>query len=127
MRLLDSDIMIDIQRGYVPAVAWFASLTERPCISSLVIMELIQDAQDKTRVDKVFKLIRPLTVVYASQVDQQYALELYRSLHLSHGLGLIDALIAATATGIEATLCTFNTKHYRSIPGQLIEQPYTKT
>jgi predicted nucleic acid-binding protein len=30
MYLVDTDILIDIQRGYAPAVTWFASLSELP-------------------------------------------------------------------------------------------------
>ena len=50
----------------------------------------------------------------------------YRVLHLSHNLGLIDSLIAATTLGLGATLCTFNVKHYRGVAGLLLEQPYKR-
>jgi hypothetical protein len=42
---LDTDILIDVQRGHPPAVAWFAQLTELPCVPGFVVMELVQDAQ----------------------------------------------------------------------------------
>jgi len=35
-------------------------------------------------------------------------------------------LIAATALGLGATLCTFNVKHYRNIAGLAVEQPYAR-
>jgi len=35
-------------------------------------------------------------------------------------------LIAATALGLGATLCTFNAKHYRNIAGLVIERPYAR-
>jgi predicted nucleic acid-binding protein len=46
--------------------------------------------------------------------------------HLSHNLGLLDTLIAACAIGRSATLCTFNVKHYRVVPGLLTAQPYPR-
>lgn len=43
MRLLDTDILIDVQRGHPPALAWFSSLTEVPYLPGFVAMELLQD------------------------------------------------------------------------------------
>ena len=45
---------------------------------------------------------------------------------MSHSLGLLDSLIAATAIGLGATLWTFNAKHYKVVPGLVLEQPYKK-
>ena len=45
MDLLDTDVLIDIQRGHAPAVAWFASLADLPSVPGFVVMELIQDAK----------------------------------------------------------------------------------
>jgi hypothetical protein len=41
-------------------------------------------------------------------------------------VGLIDALIAACAIGLNSTLCTFNVKHYRIIAGLNREQSYNR-
>ena len=32
MRLLDTDVMVDVLRGYQPAVAWLESLDEAPAL-----------------------------------------------------------------------------------------------
>lgn len=45
MYLLDTDVLIDIQRGHAPAIAWFSSLSDIPSVPGFVVMELIQDAQ----------------------------------------------------------------------------------
>jgi hypothetical protein len=50
---VDTDVMIDIQRSYAPVLAWFASVSELPSIPGFVVMELIQDAQNKQQVRKV--------------------------------------------------------------------------
>jgi predicted nucleic acid-binding protein len=50
----------------------------------------------------------------------------FTAYHLSHGLGLLDALIAACAIGRAATLLTFNAKHYKAVPGLVIAEPYTR-
>ena len=42
--LLDTDVLIDVQRGHAAALAWFAGLTDLPSVPGLVVMELIQTA-----------------------------------------------------------------------------------
>jgi tRNA(fMet)-specific endonuclease VapC len=126
MRLLDTDILIDIQRGYQPAVEWFASLDDMPSVPGFVVMELFQDAPNAQRIREVEALVAPLEVIWPSKVDCQRALTDFRTLHLSHGLGLLDALIAATAIGRGATLVTFNARHFAPVAGLATERPYPK-
>ena len=124
--LLDTDILIDIQRGHPPAVAWFAGLSDLPAIPGFVVMELIQDAQNSAQVRQALRLIAPLRVVWPTESDCGQALSHFTVYHLSHSLGLLDAVIAATAIGQALTLCTFNVKHYRAIPGLTTLQPYVR-
>jgi predicted nucleic acid-binding protein len=126
MHLLDTDILIDIQRGYPPAINWFSDLDELPSVPGLVVMELIQNAQNKQKVQEVLKLVAPLPIVWMTETDCAQALSNFMSYHLSNHLGLIDSLIAACAVGQNATLCTFNVKHYRVVPNLVISQPYTR-
>src|ERR671915_587311 len=72
------------------------------------------------------ELVAPLPVVWPTAADCQRALTDFIAYHLSHNLGLLDALIAACAIGLSATLCTFNVKHYRVVPGLVMLQPYTR-
>jgi hypothetical protein len=60
MYLVDTDVMIDIQRGHAPALVCFASVSELPSIPGFVVMELIQDAQNKQQVRKVLQMVAPL-------------------------------------------------------------------
>ncbi|WP_392530297.1 PIN domain-containing protein [Nostoc sp. C117] len=126
MYLLDTDVLIDIQRGHAPAITWFASLSELPSVPGFVVMELIQDSQNKQQLSNALKLVAPLPVVWATEADLIRALSDFTTYHLSHSLGLLDALIAACAVGQGATLCTFNVKHYRVVPGLVMAQPYTR-
>ncbi|WP_017316160.1 PIN domain-containing protein [Mastigocladopsis repens] len=126
MYLLDTDVLIDIQRGHAPAIAWFASLLEVPSVPGFVVMELIQDAQNIQQVRNALKLVAPLPVVWATEADCARALSDFTTYHLSHSLGLLDALIAACTVGRGATLCTFNVKHYRVVPGLVTAQPYAR-
>jgi predicted nucleic acid-binding protein len=126
MYLVDTDVLIDIQRGHPPAVAWFATLKELPTVPGFVVMELVQDAQNAQQVRKALQLVVPLPIIWPTEVDCNRALADFTNYHLSHGLGLLDSLIAACAIGLSATLCSFNAKHYRVVPGLTLHQPYTR-
>jgi hypothetical protein len=126
MNVLDTDVLIDVQRGHAPALAWFAALTDMPSVPGFVVMELIQGAENALEVRKVLKLVAPLPIVWPSEADCNRALADFAAYHLSHGLGLLDSLIAACAVGLSATLCTFNVKHYKVVPGLALAQPYTR-
>ena len=126
MTLVDTDVLIDIQRGHPPALAWFAGLTELPAVAGFVVMELVQDARNAREVRRALKLVAPLHIVWPTEADCARALSDFTVYHLSHALGLLDALIAACAVGLSATLYTFNDKHYRSVPGLMTAQPYTR-
>jgi predicted nucleic acid-binding protein len=126
MYLLDTDVLIDIQRGYTPAIDWFYSLSDIPSIPGFVVMELIQDSQNMQQVRKSLQLVAPLPVVWATEADCARALSDFTTYHLSNSLGLLDALIAACAVGRGLTLCTFNVKHYRVVPNLVMAQPYVR-
>jgi predicted nucleic acid-binding protein len=72
------------------------------------------------------QLVAPLPVIWPSKVDCDQTLLIFQNYHLSHNLGLLDALIAACALSISATLCTFNVKHYRMISTLVTAQPYKR-
>ncbi len=126
MYLLDTDVLIDVQRGYTPALEWFGNLEELPFVPGFVVMELIQDAQNSRQVRQVLRLVEPLPVVWPTEGDCGRALSDFTDYHLSHNLGLLDSLIAACAIGLSATLCTFNVRHYRVVSGLDILRPYSR-
>src|SRR5213593_1194476 len=99
MLVLDTDVMIDLQRAYPPAVAWYATLAEQPALPGLVIMELIQLARNKKQVVQALKFVSTFPVVWPTETDCQSALANFSTYHISHRLGLLDSLIGACATG----------------------------
>lgn len=127
MRLLDTDVLVDIRRGFAPAVAWYNGLTERPAIPGFVAMELIMGCRDKAELSRLQLFLAGLPIIWPSEANCQRGLEYLRDYRLGHSLGLVDALIAATAIGQGATLCTFNVKHFAAVPGLMTEQPYGRS
>jgi predicted nucleic acid-binding protein len=126
MELVDTDVLIDVQRKHPPAVHWFANLAQLPAVPGFVAMELIQDARNSRELRQALKLIAPMTIVWPTENDCARGLSDFATYHLSHDLGLLDALFAACAVGQRADLFTFNVKHYRVVPGLNVVQPYTR-
>lgn len=128
MRLLDSDVMIDLFRGYQPACDWFALLRDDPPrLPGLVAMELAQGCSDKQETQRLRKRIESFSLVWPSKSDCRRAFQTFVVGHLTHSLGLLDALIGECAVGLDATLCSFNTKHFQAVPNLRTEQPYPKS
>lgn len=125
MELIDTDVLIDIQRGFGAAADWFVTDPDVG-VPGFVVMELVQDARNSDEVQKALALVDGLEVVWPSEAECQTALVEFSTLHLSHGLGLLDALIAATAVGHGGVLNTFNERHYRVFPGLTTVRPYRR-
>jgi predicted nucleic acid-binding protein len=87
---------------------------------------LVQDARNSDEVRKALALVEGFEIVWPSRAECQTALDQFAKLHLSHSLGLLDALIAATAVGHGSVLNTFNERHYRMFPGLAITRPYQR-
>src|SRR5437660_12236583 len=126
MELVDTDVLIDYQRGHAPAKAWFASRASAPCVAGFVVMELLQAAKNASQVQAAQKLVAPLQVIWPGAADCDRAVSLFSRYHLSHGLGLLDSLIAVCALSRSATLFTFNLKHYQVVPSLKLAKPYKR-
>jgi hypothetical protein len=59
MDLVDTDVLIDVQRGHPPALAWFAALLDLPAVPGFVIMELVQDPRNAREVRRALRLTAP--------------------------------------------------------------------
>ncbi|HLO14926.1 MAG TPA: PIN domain-containing protein [Anaerolineales bacterium] len=125
MILLDTDVMVDILRGHELAKAWLQSVDEIG-MPGLVAMELIQGCQNAREQRTLEKELSEYQLYWPSVEDCNRAMKTFSSHYLSDHIGLMDALIAETAIGINAKLATFNVKHYRVINGLQSLQPYIR-
>lgn len=129
MILLDSDVMVDLLRQYPPAVAWFDTLDEDEEIAlpGYVVMELIQGCRNKEEQERLWRAVMPYGVVWLMPADCDRVLELFLEHRLSHGVGLLDVLIAQTALALKVPLYTFNQKHYQFLSELQTVQPYVRS
>lgn len=127
MVLLDTDVMIDILRGYTPALAWLRSLNDDViALPGFVLMELIQGCKTKKGQQSLSKELDSYKILWPSHSDCNDAVKLFTRYRLSHNIGIIDVLIGQLALSFDLPLHTFNKKHYEPIPRLTTVQPYTK-
>jgi predicted nucleic acid-binding protein len=117
--LPDTDVLVDFLRGYGKAVAFVNSNSQRIILSPIVIAELyagIKGSEELAVLENFLSLFRIVPVsAEIARVGGLYRRDYGRS----HGVGLADAILAATAEAENAELKTLNIKHYPMIKGLL--------
>ncbi len=115
--LLDTDVLVDFFRGHSKAVAFINAHSARIILSSIVVAELyagVKRDSEQTALENFVSLFR----VVPLRAEIAKAGGLYkRDYGKSHGVGLADAILAATAEAENAELKTLNTKHYPMLKG----------
>ena len=122
--LPDTDVLIDFFRGYGRAVTFVNANSSRIILSAIVVAELyagIKGEAEETAIEKFISLFRVIPVT--SEIAKIGGV--FRRVYgRSHGLGLADAIIAATCEVERAELKTLNIKHDPMING--LTSPYEK-
>jgi len=114
IHLLDIDLLIDFLRGRREAhalLSGYATGPDRPCISVVSVAEIWAGSRAAERAT-TGALLSALTKVPVSENIAASAGEFLNAYRRSHGVELADALVAATAVEVQATLLTRNVKHY---------------
>jgi len=125
--LLDTDVLIDYLRGVPEAVTYLESRKEVFLISAVTVGELYagvregREGRERKALD-AFMGAFEIVVLDASLAERSGLLR--RDYGKSHGTGLADALIAASAERQEAVLVTLNRKHFPMLRDVLV--PYEK-
>ncbi len=110
--LLDTDVLVDFLRGHSKAVAFVNAHSARIILSSIVVAELyagVKGDAEQVALDNFVSIFRVVPV----SAEIAKAGGLYKRNYVkSHGVGLADAILAATADAENTELKTLNTKHY---------------
>jgi predicted nucleic acid-binding protein len=122
--LIDTDVLIDYLRGLEHAQNFIASLPEQVYVSAITVAELhvgVRNGKERAALTEFLDTLETIAL------DAELAAEgglLRRDYGKSHGVGLNDALIAATALKNRFQLVTLNGKHYPMVKNLLV--PYQK-
>ena len=123
--LLDTTIVIDFLRDHTPAVTWLRQNGAATlALAGFVALEVLQGARNKSELLLLRKELQKFPLCWPSDEDCNQALATYSTLYLSHGVSILDALIAHTAIGTDACLLTLNEKHFKPISSLRFQKPY---
>jgi predicted nucleic acid-binding protein len=122
--LLDTDVWIDFLRGHAEAVSYVNAQADRVILSAVVAAELYAGARDEEDLARLDEFLAQFPSAPVTTETARSAGLFKRECHRSHGVGLADAIIAATALVHGAELKTFNVKHYPMLRG--VRPPYER-
>lgn len=110
--LIDTDVLIEYLRGSDRAAEFLEQVEGDLLISAITVAELFSGAQGSDEIEALDEFIMAFEVVPVDEALARAGGELRQEYYASHGVGLADALIAASAKSREAELVTFNRRHY---------------
>jgi predicted nucleic acid-binding protein len=115
--LLDTDVLVDFFRSHSKAVAFVNAHSVQIILSSIVVAGLyagVKGDAEQAALENFVSLFRVVPV----SAEIAKAEGLYkRDYGKTHGVGLADAILAATAEAENSGLKTLNTKHYPMLKG----------
>lgn len=124
--LLDTDVLIDYLRKHSKASALFDKLPDDCAVCAISVAELHAGVREGAERDALNILLSSFTLIDVNADIATQGGLLRRDWGKSHGVGLNDALIAATALVCGRLLLSLNGKHFPMLgKGQLVV-PYKK-
>lgn len=122
--LIDTDVLIDYLRGTTQAVSYLEGTEDRLAISVISVAELFSGVRKGPERQQLENFLTAFDIV---PLDPRIAVKaglFRRDFGKSHGVGLADAMIAATAMTLGASLVTLNVKHFPMLKEVVV--PYQK-
>ena len=123
--ILDTDIFVDLLRGFEKAEKYFKELNKDGNIvyySAITEAELISGKECK-KIEKRAEIIEILAQFSKINVDNRIAVK-SGDFRREYGTSFPDAVIAATAFAMKAKLITRNVEDYKRIEEITVNAPY---
>jgi predicted nucleic acid-binding protein len=122
--LLDTEVLVNFFRGREKAVPFINTYNARIILSSIVVAELYAGVKGNAEQNALQDFVSLFRVVPVNAEIGRAGGLYKRDYGKSHGVGLADAILAATAEAENAELKTLNIKHYPMLKG--IRPAYNK-
>ena len=124
--IVDTTVMVDLTRDRKEARQFLITNPQEQRISRISVMEIVEGLQTQQAIAVFKKQLTSLAleIVEIDQSVSEVAGTIFEQYYHSNGIGISDALIAATALVFREQLITHNTKHFQFISDLAVKVPY---
>ena len=124
--LLDTSTFIDFIREHKPALEAFERTLLGQSTSVVTKLELIAGLKLKKDIKSIETIFKDLdiSILPINEEVSSTATDIMVKHYHSHGIGILDSFIAATALVYDEELVTKNIKHFDFIPNLKLISPY---
>ena len=125
--LIDTDILIDYFRGLTKAAHFLEKIIQRDScyLSVITVAELYAGIREGRERNLLEGFLTSFNIIPIDNTLAQAGGLFKRDYGKSHGVGLADAIIAATSEFHQSRLVTLNAKHFPMLKN--VHIPYSKT
>lgn len=119
MKVLDTNILIDLSRNDEKILAYLEKFEKEESfyISIITKLELIQGCRNKKELSHLKKFLLRFQLIQIDSLISEKSSLLMEKYNLSHGLMILDAIIAASCIETGAELITRNIKDFKFVEG----------
>jgi predicted nucleic acid-binding protein len=110
--LLDTDVLVEYLRGRQEAIEYLEGLESDLFVSDVSVAELFSGGKGDQEERSLEQFLLAFTALPVTEGVARLGGLYRRDFRPSHGTGLADALIAATAEENGVKLVTFNRRHF---------------
>jgi predicted nucleic acid-binding protein len=123
--VIDSTVAIHILRGNPAARTWFAAQPVQLSTTPVTWLEVIYGAPSKREQRRTKALLDQFDIEYLSEADMDWAMQQLLAYRLSHGIAILDCLIASVCYRLQVPLYTHNVRDMTILLGSsLVVKPY---
>ncbi len=124
--VLDSSVLIDYLRGRAEAAEFLeeARRAGELATHAVVVAEVFTGARDQGELDTIDRFFCEFRIHPIESSDSALSIDLFKRYRLSHGVGWLDCLIAATAMRTRLAIATLNEKHFAVFDDLRVVRPY---
>jgi predicted nucleic acid-binding protein len=122
--LLDTDVLVEYLRGRPETIEYLEGLESDLFVSVVSVAELFSGVKGDEEERSLEQFLLAFTALPVTEGVARLGGLYRRDFRPSHGTGLADALIAATAEENRVNLVTFNRRHFPMVQKTMV--PYER-